>query len=117
MRKQTVCIYKNKDADQRLCFGYMDSKIPLPPKSKLLATVCACTARFVLDLFVNYIVGFLMMWSTFLSSEICILFERHLVGINDSSLLLHLSYNTRKQVFRVSDQVRQKMTNSVTEER
>ena len=39
MRKPAFCIYENKDADQlrgnrgadqRLCFRYMDSTIPLP---------------------------------------------------------------------------------------
>ena len=43
MRKQPFCICENKDADQlrskctadqRLCFRYMDSAIPLLPKSK-----------------------------------------------------------------------------------
>ena len=44
MRKPTFCIRENKDADQlrsyceadqRLCFGYMDSTIPLLSKSKI----------------------------------------------------------------------------------
>ena len=44
MRKQTICICENKDADQlrgsreadqRLCFRYLNSTIPLLPKSKL----------------------------------------------------------------------------------
>ena len=44
MRKQTICICENKDADQlrinreadqRLCFRYLDSKIPLLPKYKI----------------------------------------------------------------------------------
>ena len=43
-RKQTVCICENKDADQlrvdreadqRLCFRYTDSTIPLLPKSEI----------------------------------------------------------------------------------
>ena len=43
MRKPTFCIYENKDADQlrgnrkadqRLCFCYIDSRIPLLPKSE-----------------------------------------------------------------------------------
>ena len=43
MRKPTFCICENKDAeqlrgnceaDQRLCFRYIDSKIPLLSKSK-----------------------------------------------------------------------------------
>ena len=38
MRKPTFCIYKNKDADQadqRLCFCYRVSTIPLLSKSKI----------------------------------------------------------------------------------
>ena len=44
MRKPTFCICENKDADQlrgnhegdqRLCFRYMDSTIPLLPKSEI----------------------------------------------------------------------------------
>ena len=44
MRKPTICRGENKDADQlrsyceadqRLCFRYTDSTIPLPSKSKI----------------------------------------------------------------------------------
>ena len=65
MGKPTICIGENKDADQlrgnreadqRLCFRYSDSTIPLLPKSETL--FCACTGRFVSDLFGNHIVGF-----------------------------------------------------------
>ena len=44
MRKLVICICENKDADQlhgdreadqRLCFRYRDSTIPLPPKSEI----------------------------------------------------------------------------------
>ena len=44
MRKQTICIGENKDADQlrsncvadqRLCFRYTNGTIPLLPKSKI----------------------------------------------------------------------------------
>ena len=44
MRKPTICIDKNKDADQlrgnrkadqRLCFRYMDNTIPLLSKFKI----------------------------------------------------------------------------------
>ena len=44
MRKPAFCICENKDADQlrgdreadqRLCFGYMDSAIPLLSKSEI----------------------------------------------------------------------------------
>ena len=44
MRKPTICIFENKDADQlrgnreadqRLCFRYLDSAIPLLPKYKI----------------------------------------------------------------------------------
>ena len=62
MRKPAFCICGNKDADQlrsncaadqRLCFRYMDSTIPLLSKSenfKHLTILCDCTARFVSDL-------------------------------------------------------------------
>ena len=65
-RKPAFCICKNKDtdqlrgkreADQRLCFPYKDSTIPLLPiykiNSKPLAILCGCTARFVWDLVGN----------------------------------------------------------------
>ena len=64
MGKPTICIGENKDADQfrcnreadqRLCFRYMDSTIPLLLE---LALFCASTGRFVSDLFGNHIVGF-----------------------------------------------------------
>ena len=60
MRKPDFCICENKDtdqlrgnreADQRLCFHYTDSTIPLNFKS--LAIFCGCTARFVSDLVGN----------------------------------------------------------------
>ena len=35
MRKLAFCIRENKDADQRLCFRYTDSSIPLLPKSEI----------------------------------------------------------------------------------
>ena len=35
MRKPDFCICENKDADQCLCFRYMDSTIPLLPKSEI----------------------------------------------------------------------------------
>ena len=60
MRKSDFCICENKgadqlrgdrEADQRLCFRYTDSTIPL--LSKPLAIFCGCTARFVSDLVGN----------------------------------------------------------------
>ena len=51
MRKQTFCICENKDADQlrgnreadqRLCFRYIDSAIPLLPKSEISSLLTAC---------------------------------------------------------------------------
>ena len=36
MGKQTICICEHKGADQRLCFRYTDSTIPLLSKSKIL---------------------------------------------------------------------------------
>ena len=74
MRKPTICICENKDADQlrgnreadqRLCFRYTDSTIPLLAKSEIsksLVIFCACTARFVSDLLENHIVGFPTRW-------------------------------------------------------
>ena len=65
IRKQAFCICENKDADQlrgnreadqRLCFRYIDSTIPILPKIlnfKPLAILCGCTARFVWDLVGN----------------------------------------------------------------
>ena len=59
MRKPVFSICQNKDtdqlrgnreADQRLCFRYTDSTIPLLPKSEFQAIFCGCTARFVWDL-------------------------------------------------------------------
>ena len=35
MEKPTICICENKDADQRLCFRYSDSTIPLLLKSEI----------------------------------------------------------------------------------
>ena len=65
MRKPDFCICENKDADQlrgnrkadqRLCFRYTDSIVPLLPKFrnfKPLAIFCGCTAWFVSDLVGN----------------------------------------------------------------
>ena len=61
VRKPDFCICENKDADQlrgnreadqRLCFRYIASTIPLLPKDKNfkpLVIFCGCTARFVWD--------------------------------------------------------------------
>ena len=57
MRKPTICVGKNKDADQlfgnreadhRICFRYMDSTI-VPLLKSEIPIFCACTARFVSD--------------------------------------------------------------------
>ena len=65
MRKPAFCICENKDtdqlrgnheADQGLCFRYINSTIPLLSKSEIfkpLAILCGCTAWFVSDLFGN----------------------------------------------------------------
>ena len=65
MKNPHFCICENKDADQlrgnreadqRLCFRYTDSTIPLLSKSEILrplAIFCACPVRFVLDLVGN----------------------------------------------------------------
>ena len=60
MRKLAFYICKNKGgdylrsncaADQRLCFRYIDSTIPLLSKCKAIS--CGCTARFLSDLVGN----------------------------------------------------------------
>ena len=62
--KPGFCMCENKDADQlrnheadqRLCFHYTDSTIPLLPKCKIsmsLAIFCDCAARLVSDLVGN----------------------------------------------------------------
>ena len=68
MRKPVFCICENKDADQlrghreadqRLCFRYTDSTIPLLPikirnlNFKPPAIFCGCTARIMSDLVGN----------------------------------------------------------------
>ena len=66
MRKPFFCICENKDADQlrghreadqRLCFRYTDSTIPLLPikiwNFKPPAIFCGCTAWFMSDLVGN----------------------------------------------------------------
>ena len=65
MRKLAFCMCENKDADQlrgnraadqRLCFRYTDSAIPLLTKSEISSLYmhfCDCKARFVLDLVGN----------------------------------------------------------------
>ena len=65
MRKPTFCICENKDADQRLCFRYIDSTIPCSFQIQIfkpLAIFCSCTAWFVSDLGGNQNVSFLMTW-------------------------------------------------------
>ena len=53
MRKPAFCICENKDADQlrgnreadqRLCFRYIDSTIPLLPKSEISSLQLSCVA-------------------------------------------------------------------------
>ena len=60
MRKPEICLCKNKGADQlrsncetdqRFCFRYMDSTLPLLSKSEISSI--SCTDRFVLDLVRN----------------------------------------------------------------
>ena len=67
MKNPLFCIWENKDtdqlrgdreADQRLCFRYIDSTIPL--LSKPLAMFCSCTAWFLSDVVGNQNIGFLM---------------------------------------------------------
>ena len=83
MRKPEFCLCENKGADQlcsnctadqRLCFRYTDSAIPLLSNEiqnfQPLASFSACTARFVSDLFGNHIVGFPTWWLNFIIESI-----------------------------------------------
>ena len=96
MGKPTICIGENKgadqlrgnrEADQRLCFRYSDSTIPLLLKSEI-SSLCACAAGFVLDLFENHIVGFPTRRLIYyiLSSQACCLW------ITSVILLAHVRY-------------------------
>ena len=112
MRKPTICICENKDADQlrgnreadqRLCFRYLDSTLPLLPKYKISSLKPSPVAVQP---------GLCQTWS-----EITLLvFSCH--GSNllnayanyckDPKLLTDMSRDVRKPVFGVSDQVRHK---------
>ena len=87
MGKPTICKGENKNADQLrgnreadqcLCFHYSDSTISLLLKFgnfELLALFCACTGRFVSDLFGNHIVGFptrrlIYIWPLFVDNSL-----------------------------------------------
>ena len=45
MRKPDFCICENKDADQRLCFRYTDSTIPLLPKYEITSVLASVTVQ------------------------------------------------------------------------
>ena len=103
MRKPTICIGENKgadrlrstcEADQRLCFRYMDSKIPLFSKNQNfqpLTIFCDrdCTAWFVSDLVGTQIVGFL---SQRLTCEQNTFYEklRHQIDDSEFSCMIQL---------------------------
>ena len=66
MRKPTICVCENKDADQlrgnreadqRLCFRHRESTIPLLSKSKIFSHIL-CLLSSVSNLFGNHIVVF-----------------------------------------------------------
>ena len=115
MRKPAFCICENKDADQlhgsrevdqRLCFRYTDSTIPLLPKSKnfkLLSIFCGCIVWFVSKLVENP--------EDWLSQN-----EAHLVLLSVWHRLLHMSLVVRKPIFGVSDQVLHKPGCAATED-
>ena len=74
MGKPTICISENKDqirsdqlcgnreADQRLCFRYSVSTIPILLKSEI-------SGRFVSELFGNHIVGFPTRWLIYMDQN------------------------------------------------
>ena len=70
MRKRDYCLCENKgadqlhsncEADQRLCFRYMDSSIPLLSKSKI-SCLQPSSVLVKLGLVGNHIVGFSTRW-------------------------------------------------------
>ena len=69
MRKPTFCICENKEADQRLSFGYSDSTIPLLSKFKI-SSLQPLSLLVQLGLCLTYsensVVGFLMMRLTYI---------------------------------------------------
>ena len=71
MGKPTICLGENKgadqlrsncEADQRLCFRYSDSTVPLYLNPKFQAFFCHSTGQFVSDLGRNHIVYFPTRW-------------------------------------------------------
>ena len=83
MRKPTLCIFENKDADQlrgnreadqRLCFRYIESTIHLLSNFEISSlyppSVASCTAWFVSDKVENQNIGFSRCGSSVLLSLI-----------------------------------------------
>ena len=114
MRKPAFCrceikdadqLRGNREADQRLCFRYISSTIPLLPKYKNfkpLAILCGCTAWFVWDLVEN-------PEDRFSNNEAHII---HVPLITDNKKVrksnfyqCHMSSVARKPVFLIFDQI------------
>ena len=108
VRKPTFCICENKEADQlrgnreadqRLCFRYTDSTIPLLPipNFKPQANLCGCTAWFVWGLVGN-------PEDRFSHNEV------HIIRtfFNIEVLKYIMGHVMRKPVFGVSEQVQHK---------
>ena len=81
MRKQTFCICENKDADQlrgnreadqRLCFRYSDSTIPLLHKSEI-SSLLPFSVAVQPGLVGNQNVGFLMTRLIYVCSKVVLL--------------------------------------------
>ena len=131
MRRQTICICETKDADQlrgnceadqRLCFRYMDSTIPLLSISKissLLPSSVTVQARLCQSL--TDLVGHQNCWFSHAKAQMIHRLKQ------DSSILnifpiqcggitfCNMSRDARKPVFGVSDQVRHKPACTVSE--
>ena len=101
VRKPTICIYENidadqlrgsREADQRLCFPYLDSTIPLLPKCKILCLRPSSVAAQP---------GLCQTWS---ESKLLVFLRRgsytieSVIEFNLSSLL-YLSHDVRKPDF------------------
>ena len=113
VRKPDFCICENKDADQlrgnreadqRLCFRYSDSTIPLLPTSEISS---------LLPSSVVVQPGLCRTWwetpkTGFLTTRLNYQAEWTFPSLSIEQVHLHLSCVTRKPAFGVSDQVRYK---------
>ena len=127
MRKPAFCICENKDADQlrgnpeadqRLCFRYTDSTIPLLSKSEISSiwrssvaaqpSLCRTWSKIPKT---GFLTTRLIYQALYFRDKVINLWHHHSVTAMTVAIAhkgKHLSLVLRKPVFRVSDQVRHK---------